>query len=274
MKYLKYFENINLLRIPDWNNNVISDLKDICLELSDKGFTIDISHGSISSYVTIYKPNKYITTVNGNNLPSSHNGNYKEFDTNEISETLERIEEYLGNKWVDTSLSRSGALEGDDVKGKVIIAEVEFKLSNKNPYFNIKPFNESNGMRDTKGLASDIEDTLIEFYDSGLMVNVTIMNTDPDETDEIQVYISHHSYNGTKIFYLNEERRNALIRVISICRNVWGSKILSGAEYRAFIGHPVKQIYIYDDNRGIRSEGKKISDKEPISYLQIHLTNL
>lgn len=205
MKYLKRFEDLNT------HDNIISDLKDICLELSDNGFTIDIVHGSISSYVTIYKPNKY-------------NSNYKEFDTNEISETLDRIEEYLGDKWVDTSLSKSGSgyHYSHEVNTKVIIAEVEFKLANKNPYFNIKPFSESKGMKDT---IEDIKDICLELQDNGFFIEVNGLSGYQENEHWQQIligknkdmddYLSSDSYDDLfdNVYYKYEEVRDVVERL-------------------------------------------------------------
>jgi len=130
----------------------------------------------------------------------------------------------------------------------------------------LKKYNEST--ESIKDLASDIEDILLEFTDDNLIASVTIINTFPGEPGEIQIYITHVSdhyrTDNMEGFYLDDDKKNALIRIIKMCK----------CEYRAYVGHPVKQIYIYDDNRGIRSGGVKISDKYPMSYIQINLTNI
>lgn len=104
----------------------------------------------------------------------------------------------------------------------------------------------------TSELAKDIEDILLEFSDDGISVSVTVMSD-----SEIQIYI------GDGRFYLDKDKRDALVRVIRLTRDNWA--------YQAHFGSPRRDIYIYDDNRGIRSNGYRVTDEQQISYLRIFL---
>ncbi len=77
MKYLRLFES----------NSVIEDVKDICLELEDMGFSIQFERH-------ISEPEAYDFYIfNGEFLDKWNNFNY-----NLISEYVDRIKEYLGSK--------------------------------------------------------------------------------------------------------------------------------------------------------------------------------
>lgn len=97
MKYLKTFESTNIVRDTDGDFNimpllgninlpihVIEELRDICLELEDDGFLVDISKSPES--MMFPQGFTYIIIT----YPQIHKFTY----TKEISEVIERIKEY------------------------------------------------------------------------------------------------------------------------------------------------------------------------------------
>jgi len=118
MKYLKKFNESKY-------DDMISDLKDICLELSDSGFTIEFQHGYISSHLYISKPSGH-SDLPINGISPNY---YKAFDVKEIDEILKRIEEYLGDKWIDMILYPKDDDQSNFSRFNIIkAAEVEFKI--------------------------------------------------------------------------------------------------------------------------------------------------
>ncbi len=115
MKYLKGYK----LFESKSRNDIISDLKDICLDLSDNGFVIEIG----SDCLFIYK-GKY------------SGGGYKELDINEINDTLIRIKEYLGDRWISNKLfdedDANGFIKTINGKSPLVMVQVLFKLPNVN----------------------------------------------------------------------------------------------------------------------------------------------
>jgi hypothetical protein len=102
MKHLRRFNE---------SNEVVEDLKDICMELEDEGFTImifdkrtnylplnDVTDGDINFVHSFFimKPNRFHERplVNGGTIT---------YDYSEVKEVIERIEDYLGNSLIDVS---------------------------------------------------------------------------------------------------------------------------------------------------------------------------
>lgn len=73
MKYLKSFNE-------SLDKNIIQDLEDICQELKDEGFTINIDNNSAQQFITIYKKIKY---------------GYKWFTYKDIEDVFLRIQDYI-----------------------------------------------------------------------------------------------------------------------------------------------------------------------------------
>jgi len=150
------------------NSNIISDIEDICLDLSDNGFIINTGYqvgenGSKNSYLFIYKAK----------------GRFK-FD--DVSETLKRVKEYLGDMWISEKfISRDdlhGFIKKIDVDTNIDIVEVIFQLPNTN--WNIKQFNEMGYFNWSKHLnkkpelpdevIQTIRDICLELNDMGFRV--------------------------------------------------------------------------------------------------------
>jgi len=72
MKYLKVFENFS-------DDDIISTIKDLCLDLTDEGFNLYLS--SSGRFFILYKNLDYFTF-------------------NEVLDTLLNIRDYIGDKWV------------------------------------------------------------------------------------------------------------------------------------------------------------------------------
>lgn len=70
MKYLKVFENFS-------DDDIISTIKDLCLDLTDEGFNLYLS----SKFFILYK-------------------NFDYFTFKEVIDTLLNIRDYIGDKWV------------------------------------------------------------------------------------------------------------------------------------------------------------------------------
>lgn len=82
---LSNMKHIKNKRIFEFNSeDILSDIKDICLELRDDGYIINL--GDIG-------PSKYNVNIISNKYPGS-------FEYKSISEVMERIKEYLGNKFI------------------------------------------------------------------------------------------------------------------------------------------------------------------------------
>ena len=91
-----FHSNLRDILLDGMNSPMIDDIKDICLDMLDNGFFIELypdSAGGISIIknnicLTIWKfPNEKHTA--GNQIP---------FKYSEISEDVERLKSYLGNK--------------------------------------------------------------------------------------------------------------------------------------------------------------------------------
>jgi hypothetical protein len=124
----------------------------------------------------------------------------------------------------------------------------------------LRKYNESQWVpAGIKDLSLDIEDILLEFADSGLLTEVNIINND------ICIYIATHQ--GPSKFCLDDEKRDALMRTISLSEK-------HDMRYTACMGYPDTSIYIYpDDDRGVRSGGMKIPDDFAMNYIKINLTS-
>ncbi len=103
MKYLRLFES----------NSVIEDLKDICLELEDMEFSIQFER-------YIKDPDAYdLYIFNGVFLDK-----WEKFNYNLISEYVDRIEEYLGDKIKKILVVEAGTWHEYYPKDKVDLSSI------------------------------------------------------------------------------------------------------------------------------------------------------
>jgi len=119
MKYLKYFEGMK---------DTIEDINDICLELSDKGFIIEVNGGSG------YQENKYwqklLIGKTEHLMPDEELFDNKCYQYDEIKEVVERLKQYLGDRLKNIevcSIDRNVDEYYDQIHDKIIWN----KLSNK-----------------------------------------------------------------------------------------------------------------------------------------------
>ncbi len=205
MKYLKLFESFDKTK---------EDIKDICIDLEDNYFKIEFSEGPINSYVTIHKPN-------------SKNG-FQDFTYEEISETLKRIKDYLGDRWIDDNLSASSSpfgQTGDDDDTKIVIVEVEYTSDN------MRSFLESN-----IHIKEEVDDILLELYDKGFDFKNDILIDDPDyDMPDKEIYrISISKMRDGKLTNYNysevEEVVNRLVRYLGkriLCKEMMNTSWIS-----------------------------------------------
>ncbi len=91
MKYLKYFESNSFDVLKE-------DIKDICLELTDIGYSIKIDHDNI---FTNYGDTPFgIFSIGKNNGDHYSTDPELYFDYKDVKETIERLKEYLGKNRV------------------------------------------------------------------------------------------------------------------------------------------------------------------------------
>lgn len=121
----------------------------------------------------------------------------------------------------------------------------------------------------TKNIVQDIKDILLVFFDSGIDYRVIVAD------NGIRITIGE-SGSSSNTFYLDDDKKDALIQIISLTKDKW----VYNASY-GFLRYPNdtihKGLYIYDDSRGIRSSGKNIDrDAElmPMKYIQIILNRI
>jgi len=107
MKHIKHY------KIFESSDDVLDDIKDICLELEDKGFTIQyldtpIINGNESDYNVILIEKK----VNSTNHRGVFQSNFTRVAYNfvEVEEVANRIKEVLGYRYISSSFRprRSG----------------------------------------------------------------------------------------------------------------------------------------------------------------------
>lgn len=91
MKYIKTFESL----LDDKDN-----IRDMCLELEDVGFTIYINH--IKTVELFSSKISYLT------IKKLHNDHVGMFYYDEVKEVAERIKEYLGDKFLNVSTTNAG----------------------------------------------------------------------------------------------------------------------------------------------------------------------
>ncbi len=106
-------------------------------------------------------------------------------------------------------------------------------------------------------LIHDIKDILLEFSDNGIKVNVFPIK------DEIQVYIGTDGYQSTTShFYLDNDKKNALIRLVDLTKDKY--------MYNASLGSPKKSFIIQGDEFN-QSNFPRAYSQVGISYISIFL---
>ncbi len=103
MKYIKKFESFGGKHKLDTDTSLV--VNDICIELEDKGFTIEFRF-YYDNRLELNKGVLYIYKLNsiGDEIP---------IDFDDVKETIDRIKEYLGDKWI-TMVEIFGNSESDD----------------------------------------------------------------------------------------------------------------------------------------------------------------
>lgn len=119
MKYLKYF-NESIL-----SKDIVSDLKDICLEIIDDGFKIDFWNDSeleddiennrikpLNSYSRFEDEQ-----INENEFRMSINHTHRDsFRYSEVSEVVERIKDFMSQRGYEVYVSTMSEDEGGELK--------------------------------------------------------------------------------------------------------------------------------------------------------------
>lgn len=97
MRYIKLFEAWS----DNTDNDTISTLKDICLELEDKGFVIEFDYHYNKNtmlhtgIIIIARPQADVTDEDGIKYDWLNT-----FNLNEVMEVIDRIKDYLGDRWL------------------------------------------------------------------------------------------------------------------------------------------------------------------------------
>ncbi len=120
MKYLKYFES-NII-----HSSIKEDIEDICLELSDIGFEIYVVKENSMQY-DFGKP-IYIIQISKklDEETLSFAGDNEYFNYSDVEEVIERIKDYLGNRFI--CLDYPGIADGGDTLSKPLnFLEIYFK---------------------------------------------------------------------------------------------------------------------------------------------------
>lgn len=171
MKHLKTFESNNRLS----EEEMILDIKDICLELQDEGFTINTGNSSYNRspyiYLCIYKSD-------GDRTYSK-----KFIFTHEISEIIERIKDYVSDKGLEIEIHYEGVGVGGYRLGYTVgrIGEsyyeitLYFRYKNKDPKTNeeinwSKLFPKKDKVL-PKDFLKDVSDIFLELKDEGFTID-------------------------------------------------------------------------------------------------------
>lgn len=92
MKYIKLFEN---------NDEMIQTLKDICLDLEDEGFVIvyNKTDGFNTSHSMDRRSYEMVKNIKYRMINYISKLNERCFSSSEVKDTIDRIENYLGDKF-------------------------------------------------------------------------------------------------------------------------------------------------------------------------------
>lgn len=89
MKHIKTFNEIVVIKSV--SDDMIEDIKDICQELKDDGF-----------YVNVYQLDQCVLITKRKLLNNGSSYHLVEFNYNDVSEVIERLKDYLGNRFLKT----------------------------------------------------------------------------------------------------------------------------------------------------------------------------
>jgi len=161
--------------------NIQIDLEDICLELEDEGFKVrfyldHIEDGIRSIYISIYK---------------WHGGKYIYFTYPQISECVNRIEDYLDSKGYSIAVDNVISFKNSIYKTKIYIKE-----NTINEMKHLKKFNESNDIE-------NIEDICLELKDLGLFIKIIDPNGYPPYSS-IYIETPMPRTSDSRLFYWND----------------------------------------------------------------------
>ncbi len=119
MKYIKKFESFGGKHKLDTDTSLV--VNDICIELEDKGFTIEFRF-YYDNRLELNKGVLYISKLNDieYELP---------IDFDDVKETIDRIKEYLGDKWItmDKIFSNSDSEDEEYDLDEIFQIHIEFK---------------------------------------------------------------------------------------------------------------------------------------------------
>jgi len=186
MKYLKLFEDYPVEPIQP--KQVEDDLRDICIELEDLGFSINVNTHTETIY--IFKKSKFVLTT----IP---------FNFSEVEEVVSRIKDYLGNNISSICVSKLNSyiditplsnLILRDI-GNSMISTVKIEYLTSENQRRLKSLSESfdgisHNRRDE--ISIEIEDRLLDLKDEGYITKVekfgTLPTTHPDSNFKIYVH--------------------------------------------------------------------------------------
>lgn len=168
MKHIKpYDETYFNIDLP---KDVLSDLKDICLELSDSGFQIDIDKKGAADPCNPFDRPKYsnvwiyLTYKEARKRENRQEGeDYSfTFTYKEIEEVVERIKDYIQSKGyqIEIYLFKNGKVSNlENNKEKATLVKLSFN--------DIKSHNESKIEDENKDFLADIEEICYDLTDNG-----------------------------------------------------------------------------------------------------------
>ena len=107
---------------------------------------------------------------------------------------------------------------------------------------NIKSKKVFESLEDSYPITQDIRDILLEFSDFDIEVDIKEWIKDD------MIYIIIGSGDGVTKFFLDDEKKDALIRIISISKGEWIYK----SAYCA-IGYSERPLFIHEDKKGVIS---------------------
>lgn len=157
MKYLKTFESSNdeLQILPP---EMVNDLHDICLELTDSGLNVEIKNScGLDKQTFLYITRNFIYTE-------------------EISEVIERIKDYVGNKGYYTairSVCNKNGLKIDKTYDSIYIFFYKDNLTQEK-FGRLKPisFKSSETSPLSDDILQDLKDILLELTDVGFRIDI------------------------------------------------------------------------------------------------------
>lgn len=111
IKEYKLFENIEYF--DETINEMMEDVKDICLELEDEGYSIDI-YPEYWPSKEIRRYNLLIEKLDKRPLATRDSSRFLEFNYSEVEEVVNRIVRYLGENIIETAVYIGETIHPDD----------------------------------------------------------------------------------------------------------------------------------------------------------------